>query len=376
MKIGILTMPQKTNYGGLLQAYALQTVLLRLGHDVEILQRDYPPKNQTLKGEIVKFLLPVLYKIRGKRFPVLTENEIEIISKNTDAFSSKYFVRSPHFFLTEELKKYCEINGFEGYVVGSDQVWRPAYCPSLSDYYLGFTEKKSVKRLAYAVSFGVDQWEYTPKETFMCQALAKHFNAVGVREDSGVNLCSQKLMVEAQHVLDPTMLLDVEDYMSIALSDNSKSSDGELFFYLLDKSVEKQSLVKLLSKSLGYNSYGCMPEPSYRGLVHEGDNKYVFPSPAQWIRSFMDAKIVVTDSFHGTVFSILFNKPFWVLGNVRRGNTRMESLLRMFKLEHRLVDTQNNDSINWKEDIDWVQVNDIRTKQRIKSLEFLTMNLQ
>lgn len=375
MKIGILTMPQKSNYGGLLQAYALQTVLLRLGHNVEILQRDYPQKNLTLKEKIIKCLLPIFYKVRGRNFPVLTDREIEIISKNTNAFSNKYLIRSPHFEKTEELKKYCEGNGFDGYVVGSDQVWRPAYCPSLSDYYLGFTEKKSVKRLAYAASFGVSQWEYTLEETQMCRNLIKQFDAVGVREDSATKLCSQNFMVKAQHVLDPTMLLNAEDYKFIALSDNSNLSDGQLFYYILDKSQEKQGIIESISKSLNYQNFACMPEPAYRGQVSGGDGKYVFPSPAQWIRSFMDAEMVVTDSFHGTAFSIIFNKPFWVLGNSKRGNTRMESLLRMFKLEQRLIDSNESESINWHKSIDWNQVNDIRKKLQKDSIDFLIKNL-
>lgn len=369
-------MPQRSNYGGLLQAYALQTVLSRLGNEVEILQREYPYNALSFKEKVNLLIRPCVCKIRRERYPLLTSKEKQIISRNTDVFVQKYFKRSPMFYDTQSLKKYCESSGIDGYVVGSDQVWRPRYCPSVSDYFLGFTRGRHVKRIAYATSFGVDSWEYSEEDTSMCQQLVKDFDAVGVREDSAVMLCKDNLKVDVQHVLDPTMLLTSEDYVAIATEDRSTPSYGKLFYYLLDSNEEKTRVVNAISKALDIKSYGCMPEKAYRGEVLKNRDRYTFPSPAQWIRSFMDAEVVVTDSFHGTVFSILFNKPFWVLGNVRRGNTRMESLLRMFELENRMIASEDINQTDWSEPIDWNKTNCMLSDWRSRSMQFLTNALK
>lgn len=376
MKIGLLTMPQRSNYGGLLQAYALQTILERMGNDVEIIQRDYSPKPQSLKDKVIKFLLPFIYALQHKPYPVLSQKERDVVSKNTDVFSCRYLHRSQLLLSTTALQQYCEVQDFEGYVVGSDQVWRPRYCPSISDYFLKFTASKDVKRVAYATSFGVDKWEYTPKETTLCRQLIKEFNAVSVREDSGVVLCHEHLGVVAKHVLDPTMLLGVEDYKKIVKDNACLPSMGQLFYYLLDENSEKNTILHMASTMTGYKPFACMPQKAYKGQVVNCPEKYAYKSPAQWIRSFMDAEMVLTDSFHGTVFSIIFNKPFWVIGNPRRGNTRMESLLRLFNLEYRMIDTNNLSNVEWNGQIDWISVNSLLKEWKEESLIFLTEALK
>ena len=108
---------------------------------------------------------------------------------------------------------------FDGYIVGSDQVWRPRYCKkTLMNNFLDFTNGINVKRLSYAASFGVDSWEFTKDETTKCAELIKTFNAISVREASAVDLCKQYLGVESKQVLDPTLLLSSEDYINMYYS--------------------------------------------------------------------------------------------------------------------------------------------------------------
>ena len=102
---------------------------------------------------------------------------------------------------------------------------------------------------------------------------------------------------------------------------------------------------------------------------------YVFPSPAKWLRSFMDAEMVITDSFHGTVFSIIFNKPFWVIYNAHRGNTRFNSLLKLFGLTERIIDITDYSNIDFNKSIAWDNVNAIRQKNKQDALEFIKNNL-
>lgn len=370
MKIGVLTMPLKTNYGGLMQAYALQTVLKPFGEEVEILSRCYPKTKYSAWGRLNNEVVLFIRRLRGERIKNLNEKEFKWVSKNTQRFIDLHFNKSRPLTSTLELKEYVQKKGVDVFVVGSDQVWRPRYCPCVEDYFLGFTQNQKVKRIAYAASFGVSEWEYSEEESKKCSELAKKFDAISVREDSGVDLCRKYLGVQATHVLDPTMLLQKADY--IKLAEGSKESKGNLFFYILDHDTPKDNLLKKIEMATGYRPYECMPQ---RTLFH-GEIKHrqdcVFPAPEQWLRSFADAKMVVTDSFHGAAFSIIFNKPFWVIGNPNRGLARMESLLKMFGLSDRFVNLDNdNGQIDWKASVDWHAVNESLDTWRKESIVFL-----
>ena len=106
---------------------------------------------------------------------------------------------------------------YDAYVVGSDQVWRPNYNPFMKAMFLGITEREDVKRIAYAASFGTSKWEFSPQMTSECAVLAKKFDMITVREKSGVDLCREYFGVEATWVLDPTMLLNREDYEKVGI---------------------------------------------------------------------------------------------------------------------------------------------------------------
>ena len=220
MKIAILTQPLKSNYGGLLQAYALQKSLSKLGHDATTVNRFFLPKTKlkVLENFIKRVLL--VY-IKGRKdievFPLQpSKKEQEIMATNTSAFIKNNIALTKTISSTVELEEMIE--EYDAFVVGSDQVWRPKYSPSIYNYFLDFIEKdnpKKVKKLSYAASFGVDSWEFTPEETSKCSSLIKNFDAVSVREDSGVALCKTYLGATATHVLDPTLLLSKEDYLKL-----------------------------------------------------------------------------------------------------------------------------------------------------------------
>ena len=375
MRVGILTMPLKTNYGGLIQAYALQTALERMGCEVEILSRSYPKPEMRFFTRIRCDGVRFVRGLCGGKDNRLSDKEYRLVSVNTDKFIHTYMHVSPKLYTTEDLRDYTLQKSFDAYVVGSDQIWRPRYCPCIEDYFLGFAAKQSVRRIAYAASFGVEDWEYSNEETKMCSQLAKSFDAIGVREDSGVGLCSLHLGVKAEQVLDPTLLLNSSDYE--AFSSNTKSSNGTLFFYILDHNEKKNALLKSVSEKAHMQSYECMPQgPLYHGKILRNLDKCVYPAPEQWLRSFGDAEMVVTDSFHGAAFSIIFNKSFWVIGNKSRGLARMESLLEMFDLKDRFVDLDgNNLEKDWSQPINWDSVNIKMESWRKQSTAFLTKAL-
>ena len=379
MKIGILTQPLHSNYGGLLQCFALQTVLNRLGHKTWVVRRDYyGMKKISSITIIIHYIKQVVKFLLGRGFVKPYQCQINFVRKNTRKFISKYITRqTEHLTNNESLKKCHEKHKFDAYVVGSDQVWRPCYSPCITNYFLGFcSPNEKVKRVAYAASFGVDEWEFNEEDTKICRDLVQYFDAISVREDSAITLCEKYLnRNDALHVLDPTMLLEKEDYITLVEKEKEPKSLGNLFCYVLDESEEKEHVIKTIVKKTNTIPFTQMPKCGVSGYnLKYRLNDCVFPTVTAWLRAFMDAEMVVTDSFHGCVFSIIFNKPFWVIGNKERGMARFNSLLSIYGLEDRLITCDNLPS-DFTRLIDWQKVNNIRKDWKVKSLNFLKNNL-
>lgn len=339
MKIGIITLPLHTNYGGILQAYALQTVLQRMGHEVSVLDYDsMKPLRLPLWKMPLAYTKRILKNLLGRKTPVFFEQkynrEIPFVRQYTNAFIDN---RINRLVISDFAHiKECE---FDAFVVGSDQVWRPRYFEmmfhsDISNAFLNFAKDWNVKRLSYAASFGVDCWEYNDKQTQRCRELIKLFDGVSVRESSALDLCRERLEISAEHVLDPTMLLSSEDYLSLIDLKSVPLSKGELLTYVLDESTDKSKLIDDLSKLTGYIPFSVKTK-SYD--INSPIEDRIHPSVESWLRGFYDAKLVITDSFHACVFSILFKKPFVVVVNKERGASRFYSLLSMFGLEDRIV---------------------------------------
>ena len=380
MKIGILTQPLLDNYGGLLQAYALKEVLHDMGHEVLIINRQ---SRTTLPWrKYAYFAKSLLIKRRIHPNLFLKATCREELSRETRRFSDKYIPNLSQLITDNEGMQKLNNMDFDAYIVGSDQCWRPRYSPAIQNYFLDFAVNDSkVKRIAYAASFGVSHWEFSNKDTLSCKALLQKFDAISVREDSATDLIKKHLgRNDAQHVLDPTMLLSINQYKKIVDKEKIAPSPGNLKVYVLDKTHEKDNLVMLLENKLQLKAFEVLPPKrlNKEKVTSNNINDFVFPNPAAWLRGFQDAKFVVTDSFHGTVFSILHNIPFIAIGNERRGLSRFQSLLKMFRLEDRLVTDINSVNIdNFAEKkIDWVKVYEVLEKERKKSVNYLRSNLR
>lgn len=159
-KIAILTQPLHDNYGGLLQSYALKEMLSSFGHRVEIINRRKKKPSQ------IKILASTLKnKVTGRevRKKKLSKQQKNIISENTLAFREKYIPDLSELIISSKKMKELNNKGFDAYVVGSDQCWRPRYSPCITNYFLDFAaHQKNIKRIAYAASFGTSEWEFTP----------------------------------------------------------------------------------------------------------------------------------------------------------------------------------------------------------------------
>lgn len=367
MRIAILTLPLNTNYGGILQCYALQTVLERMGHEVVVIDTanwtSYP-KMSLLSRLILFFKRFIKYYILGSESKFYGgKSETQIILENTREFIVKYI----HQLKIQSLDCLKE-EDFDAFIVGSDQIWRPSYYEDIENAYLGFARSwRNIKRIAYAVSFGSDKWEYSPEQTMKCKDLVSLFNAVSVREDSGINLCMEYLHINAVQVLDPVLLLKQSDFSKLLI--NKKIKEKGLFCYILDKSEEKKLLVKNISERVKLEPFYVSTELSHR---HAPFEERIRPPVEDWIMAFQTTDFVITDSFHGCVFSILFNKPFFVLTNIDRGITRLESLLSILSLQDRLITSKTENIQNLiLSDIDWNTVNSNLERLRQKSYSFL-----
>lgn len=375
MNIGIITQPLHNNYGGLLQNYALQQVIREMGH--EPITLDWGTRKLTLIKRLVTSIqvwIKCITRGENNRDCVYTptENEEKVISRNTNLFLDKYIHRTSKSFSSEDLYNNVVDNNLKALVVGSDQVWRPQYSGiGITNMYLSFIPDPKIKRIAYAASFGTDLWEYTDEQTNECRKLAQLFDYVSVREDSGVDLCRDYLGISADYVLDPTLLLARESYENIINESEVPQSKGNLFYYILDPSSIKESFINDAGEKYGLTPFTIMPkhqaENRTKKQVKRDIENCIFPSVSEWLRAFLDAKMVICDSFHGCVFSIIFNKPFWVLENAGRGNARFSSLLRTFDLSDRLITP--NDVIALDKEIDWKRINHLIEEKRRYSIK-------
>lgn len=259
-------------------------------------------------------------------------------------------------------------------VVGSDQIWNPKHCKDIKKSFLSFAESWKIKRVSYSASFGrVNLNRYSETDVKICRELLQKFDAVSVREDSAVVLCDKYFGVNALHLLDPAFLLDVEFYNKLIVDE--KQQKCGIFSYLLYENTDNQIVLEMVSKWLKINSTKTILPKVY---VAESKNliDYVYPSPLKWLAAFRDAEFVVTDSFHGVVFSIIFNKPFVVKINSGADDARFSSILRMFGLEDRLISSSGELTEAHLLPIDYDRVNKVKKEWQIKSFQFLKNNLK
>ena len=378
MKIGILTQPLYCNYGGILQCYALQTVLQRMGYETIILQREFDRKYTFFGACIyyVKHFVKLLFGRKSSWHYYVNSHKRDYIAQNTYKFIEKNInPRTKHCYSTKELKKEVEKLNLGAIIVGSDQVWRPDYSPCLPNYFLDFIEDNScIKKISYAASFGKDQWTLSEKKTAKYRKLLQAFDAISVRESSAIKLCKDLFRVDATQVIDPTLFLESKDYLSLVTT--KKTNRGNLFCYILDKSKQKKDIIFFLSHKNNFSPFESMPLLSdTKDNLFKNIDKCVYPPIEDWLSAFMEAEMILTDSFHGTVFSIIFNKPFWVIGNQERGMARFESLLSLFNLNCRIITDSDYMDLDFMKPIDWETVNKRKMILKKDSLQFISKSL-
>ncbi len=386
MKICILTQPLNFNYGGILQAYALQKVLREMGHNV-VTDRLGAPHRLSFCDRVARFMLHswkryiggyVLFNPFRFLFCGLNRSdEYASICVNIERFIA-HNINCINFFEGELAPSSQTINEFDALVVGSDQVWRAEY-NYLPAYFLSFTQNSTIKRISYAASFGIDNIDnYNNSIRSKCGEWLARFDGVSVREESGVDICHNSFNVDAEVVLDPTMLLTKEDYSTLIELQNphlSPKKMGQLMTYILNEDAQRDEILDVIASRLSLSPLDIIPKGVFDRRTKSLEDS-ILPSIEEWLAGFRDSEFVVTDSFHGAVFSIIFNTPFVVIDNHERGSERFNSLLKIFGLERRKISSASEiDNRLLNDYIDWAQINDIRKGWAEKSLHFLALHL-
>jgi hypothetical protein len=352
-KVGILTFiqPQNKNYGAVLQAYALSKIVQQLGYDVELIDIRSIRNKATF---FASFKQGVKETIEGNTFRDFLKNQVPILQ--------------PLYSLVELTEKAKE---YDAVIVGSDQVWRPEYCGNLAlHYFLDFVPG-NVKRIAYAVSFGLDKWMENEATTAEIIAQVHKFKTVSVREMSGLNICKNTFGIDATQALDPTLLLHKNLFLN--LLSQHKTNEKYIASFILDRKEETLAIesyvsdkTKLSVKSLNKR------EIKFLGLKW---TKWL--TVKEWLMTLKDSEMVITDSFHGVCFSLIFQKKFVCIGNISRGLARFTSVLQAVGLENRIFLNleQVKQTNSWEADIDYDKVNEHLEIQKQISLQVLKNGL-
>ena len=374
MKIGILTQPLHTNYGGVIQNWALQQVLIRMGHEPEMIWRNHDAPDFSLSLMLRRFgsfgkTIILRYILNNKKVVLLSPFE-KMYNPRTPRFADNKFIKritkTKECFSDLQLRKIISRNSYDAFIVGSDQVWREEYSPRIETYFLDFLPSTDSRpKIAYAASFGTDTNYISPQKLPNCQKLLEKFSAVSVREDGGLKIIHEIFRrTDAMKVLDPSLLLDIEDYEALIQKEDRHDSERFIGAYILNRNNDKEYIIADIASEKGLAVK--QESGSYE------DHKMLTIS--RWLAMFADAEYIVTDSFHGCVFSIIFNKPFVAIGNEVRGLDRFTSLLSMLKLEDRLILTLS-EYCNKKESLmvstDYQAVNERLSLLKKESISFL-----
>ncbi|MEM6894832.1 MAG: polysaccharide pyruvyl transferase family protein [Bacteroidota bacterium] len=351
MKVGILTYHYSDNYGAVLQAYALSNILNNNGHDAQII--NLIPK-KSLKIRLGKFF------------------KQKFLTYNFTAFRKNHLKTHPSKTLFyPDLENY-DFTIYDAVVVGSDQVWRKSFTGGLGySYFLDFVPE-GVKRISYAASFGLDRYEGNEEDVKVIRELLKRFDLITTREMSGVEVCKNLFDADAHCVLDPVLLNSAvfNDLMG------ENASGGFVTQYLLDPSPKKLAFLKRASEHLKLPikiNYKQSGKPIGISSLFLERSKQTFPPVSSWLSGIAHSQLIVTDSFHGVAFSILFQKQFVCVFNKARGKTRMSNLLGLLGLEHVGIDENDlqNLDVTQLKPIDYAEVSPKLEKLREHSLGLL-----
>lgn len=331
-KIGILTIQNTVNFGAQLQAFALQHYLTKKGYETEII--NYSQENTKIITNLI-FKLKIFIKSL-----LLNLNMYKIWKKMYNLSKEIYNDNN----ISTSNKKY------DIFLVGSDQVWNPIFCKKSNTYLLDFTSKY---KISYAASFGVKNIE--KKDFLRYKEFLSKLNYTSVREESGCNIYKKLTNKKSTLVVDPTFLLNKEDWSNYVDVNYNNNNNKYVLVYMLEYSKELINIGKKYAKknNLKYKIISGTPRAFYIKGVQWN------MSPQKFIKLFYNSDVVFTNSFHGTCFSLNFQKQVYIklLEKNKKVNSRLTDLAKKMNIENRILDGADINNINAIKPIDYKKVN-------------------
>lgn len=374
-KIGVITLVDYNNYGNRLQNYATHKILSSMGYNVETINYTVQLNNDLLSkihrlrklslGEIIN---RISHKINQttKTQEEKRKNEIQRQKElNFIEFSSKHICEYKYKIKTKEDLEYLN-NRYDYFVVGSDQVWNPFFFNGTSNTELNFlTFATKHKRIAFSASFGIDYIPDNYSKRF-AKWLAE-MEHISVREDSAYNIIRNISGKDSIVLVDPTLLLTQKEWLNISKPIKHEIKNEYLLTYIIGNEAEYyRNIVK---------KYAIKNGLTLINLFDILDERYTI-DPSEFISYIYNAKMIFTNSYHGTIFSIIFERPFIVFertGSSASMNTRIQTLLKKFNFKERI--RKDLEDINDLYRMDFSHSYPIIENERKKALEFLMDSL-
>lgn len=364
MKIGILTFHYAHNYGAVLQAYALKKLLEKQGHQVKIInyRNTFVEKNYKYKLRPYLYINMILNPQNWKKFlddcSKIKYSQIAWRQKwkKFDDFIIEYLQsRDVHTYEIKDIQQ-CDLDAL---ICGSDQIWSKSLTGKFDSVYFLNIQIRA-KKIAYGASMG--SWNLNKKEEKIFCRLLENFDYISVREQNLSDNIKNRTNRSVEVVADPTLLLEFEDYMDIIWNQESETSGFVFAYYVVDDPMLKACAEKTaneLGKKLVQLHYFLSKE--YKDGCHLANL-----GPQEFLWYIKNAEFILTNSFHGTAFSVLAQKPFYCVYN---HNERIHNLLVGLELEDRHI--FNARQVNINDTIDYMCVRNRLNYMRETSIEYL-----
>lgn len=365
-KVGIMTFHRSHNCGSIMESFAIQKTIEKLGYKNELINFSSPgqrdmyyvfSKKKKFKKYVKNILVSPFYKTLSRHY------------NDYKSFIEKNLVLSDGDYKSEdELKKISD--NYDIYIAGSDQIWNITIPDYDISYFLSFVNNK--KKIAYAPSFGsknILKYSDNPQQYI---DLFNDFNNLSIRENNGKKWLEEMTGREVPVVLDPTLLVDKEEYYK--LENESGISGDYIFYYSPQYKGDINKFVKKLSKKykmpvIVWNS----KEYAIKGLYKYGFKMAFHQDPGVYLDLIKNAKMVITTSFHGTIFSTIYRKKFWVMknGDMYGEDDRVITLLNQLEMMDRLIEPQFNIDFNYNKEVDYSEYDNKLPELQKKSLDYL-----
>lgn len=368
-KIGLITIYHVPNFGSVLQTYATQQIIRKLGYECIILQYKYPNEWHYAQGRSRPTLKSRIGHLLGLKSTHRKANKLNKFRRNFFNFS--------HQFANIDAMKKEAWSEYKAVIVGSDQVWNARFTLADSAFMLSFLPE-GVHRLSIASSFATKSLPINTKEKY--RKYLSHFNAISVREQNGINIIKNELEIECNPkvLLDPTLLLDRKEWLSLIPRSKFIKRKKYILFYMLTYAFEPRpyifDLLRYLTEKYGYEILaleGYTPAKQANNVIMQDKTD---SDITEFIDLFANADMVVTSSFHGTAFAANFGIPLISVIPNDKGDDRQYSLLKQLGLEQCIVPIGTEfDSINPYYDVNKANINLSQTRQ--DCLEWINDNL-